>query len=41
MQIGYKKNLAKHLAGITNDIEEPSEHSEYFDRVFKTKDSLL
>jgi 4-hydroxybutyryl-CoA dehydratase/vinylacetyl-CoA-Delta-isomerase len=41
MQIGYKKNLAKHLAGITNDIEEPSEHSEYFQRIFQTKDSVL
>jgi len=41
MQIGYKKNLAKHLAGITNDIEEPSENSEYFTRIFQTKDSVL
>ena len=40
MQIGYKKNLAKNLAGITNDIEEPSEPSDYFKRVFKTKDSV-
>jgi len=41
MQIGYKKNLAKNLAGITNDIEEPNEPSDYFKRVFKTKDSVL
>jgi 4-hydroxybutyryl-CoA dehydratase/vinylacetyl-CoA-Delta-isomerase len=41
MQVGYKKNLAKNLAGITNDIEEPSEPSDYFKRVFKTKDSVL
>lgn len=34
MQIGYKMNLAKALAG-TNDAEEPSEPSEYFKRVFK------
>jgi 4-hydroxybutyryl-CoA dehydratase/vinylacetyl-CoA-Delta-isomerase len=41
MQIGYKKNLAKNLAGITNDIEEPNEPSDYFKRVFKTKDSVI
>jgi 4-hydroxybutyryl-CoA dehydratase/vinylacetyl-CoA-Delta-isomerase len=41
MQIGYKKNLAKNLAGITNDTEEPNEPSDYFKRVFKTKDSVL
>jgi 4-hydroxybutyryl-CoA dehydratase/vinylacetyl-CoA-Delta-isomerase len=41
MQIGYKKNLAKKLAGITNDIEDPSEPSGYFKRIFQTKDSLL
>jgi 4-hydroxybutyryl-CoA dehydratase/vinylacetyl-CoA-Delta-isomerase len=41
MQIGYKKNLAKHLAGITSDVEEPSENSEYFTRIFQTKDSVL
>ncbi|MBT8251547.1 MAG: 4-hydroxybutyryl-CoA dehydratase, partial [Nitrosopumilus sp.] len=41
MQVGYKKNLAKHLAGITNDVEEPREPSEYFKRVFKTKESVL
>ena len=37
MQIGYKKNLAKNLAGITNDIEEPNEPSDYFKRVFQNK----
>jgi len=41
MQIGYKKNLAKKLAGITNDIEEPSEPSDYFNRIFQTKESIL
>ena len=41
MQIGYKKNLAKKLAGITNDIEKPNEPSDYFNRVFKTKDSVF
>ena len=41
MQVGYKKNLAKNLAGIKNDIVEPTESSEYFKRVFKTKDSVL
>lgn len=40
MQLGYKKNLAKNLAGV-NDIEEPVESSEYFKRVFKTKDSVF
>lgn len=40
-QIGYKKNLAKKLAGITNDIEEPSEPSDYFKRIFQTKDSII
>lgn len=34
MQLGYKKNLAKRLAG-TDDAEEPRENSEYFRRVFK------
>jgi len=41
MQVGYKKNLAKNLAGITNDSEEPNEPSDYFKRVFKTKDSVI
>ncbi len=34
MQLGYKKNLAKKLAGVT-DLEEPTEPSDYFKRVFK------
>ena len=38
MQLGYKKNLAKALAGVTNDPDEAAEPSEYFDRIFKTKD---
>jgi 4-hydroxybutyryl-CoA dehydratase/vinylacetyl-CoA-Delta-isomerase len=37
MQVGYKKNLAKKLAGIKDDIQEPNENSEYFNRVFKTE----
>jgi len=41
MQIGYKKNLAKKLAGITNDLEEPREPSDYFKRIFQTKDSII
>jgi 4-hydroxybutyryl-CoA dehydratase/vinylacetyl-CoA-Delta-isomerase len=40
-RIGYKKNLAKKLAGITNDLEEPREPSDYFTRIFKTKDSII
>ena len=35
MQLGYKKNLAKHLANVKDDFEEPQENSEYFKRVFK------
>lgn len=35
MQLGYKMNLAKKLAGIKDDIEEPSEQSDYFKRIFK------
>lgn len=38
MQLGYKKNLAKNLAGVKDDYEEPAENSEYFKRVFKIKD---
>ena len=26
---------------ITNDVEEPNEPSDYFKRVFKTKDSVI
>ena len=39
MQLGYKRNLAKHLAKVKDDFEEPKEPSEYFQRVFKIKDS--
>ena len=35
MQLGYKRNLAKHLAKVKDDFEEPKENSEYFKRVFK------
>ncbi|RNJ72202.1 MAG: 4-hydroxybutyryl-CoA dehydratase [Thaumarchaeota archaeon S15] len=35
MQLGYKKGLAKSLAGIHDGAEEPPENSEYFRRVFK------
>lgn len=35
MQLGYKKNLAKNLANVKNDSEEPKENSDYFKRVFK------
>jgi len=35
MQLGYKKNLAKKLASVKDDIEEPNEPSGYFKRVFK------
>jgi 4-hydroxybutyryl-CoA dehydratase/vinylacetyl-CoA-Delta-isomerase len=37
MQLGYKKNLAKHLANVKDDFDEPQEPSEYFKRVFKIK----
>ncbi len=37
MQLGYKKNLAKNLAKVKDDFEEPQENSEYFKRVFKLK----
>ena len=40
MQVGYKRILQR-ILGITNDIEEPVESSDYFKRVFKTKDSVL
>lgn len=36
MQLGYKSKLAKNLAGVEDDYDEPQEHSEYFKRVFKT-----
>ncbi len=35
MQLGYKKQLAKDLAGIDGDEKELKENSEYFKRVFK------
>ncbi len=35
MQMTYKKNLAKKLAGIKGDFEDDAENSEYFRRVFK------
>ncbi len=35
MQLGYKKNLAKNLAGVKDDVEELRENSDYFKRVFK------
>ena len=35
MQLQYKKNLAKRLAGIKDDFEDAREPSEYFRRVFK------
>ena len=34
MQLGYKKNLAKNLAGIADDPDQTDEPSGYFDRVF-------
>jgi len=37
MQVGYKKNLAKKLAGIRDDFQEPKENPEYFNKVFDTK----
>ena len=36
MQLGYKRQLAKNLAGVKNDNEEMNEPSDYFNRVFKT-----
>lgn len=44
MQLEYKKNLAKNLAGIrTEDAAavESKEQSEYFRRIFKTDDSII
>ncbi len=37
MQLGYKKNLAKNLAKVKDDFEDPKENSDYFKRVFKLK----
>ncbi len=38
MQLGYKMNLAKNLASVKDDFQEPTEPSEYFKRVFKIFD---
>ncbi len=35
MQLGYKRQLAKNLAGIKDDDEDMEEPSDYFKRVFK------
>jgi 4-hydroxybutyryl-CoA dehydratase/vinylacetyl-CoA-Delta-isomerase len=35
MQLGYKRQLAKNLAGVKDDDEEINEPSDYFKRVFK------
>ncbi|HSB49915.1 MAG TPA: 4-hydroxyphenylacetate 3-hydroxylase N-terminal domain-containing protein [Nitrosopumilaceae archaeon] len=35
MQLGYKMNLAKNLANVKDDFQEPNEPSDYFKRVFK------
>ena len=35
MQLGYKKQLAKDLAKVKDDSEEPPENSDYFKRVFQ------
>jgi 4-hydroxybutyryl-CoA dehydratase / vinylacetyl-CoA-Delta-isomerase len=35
MQLGYKRQLAKNLAGVKDDNEEMNEPSDYFKRVFK------
>jgi 4-hydroxybutyryl-CoA dehydratase / vinylacetyl-CoA-Delta-isomerase len=35
MQLGYKRKLAKNLAGVKEDEEEIHELSDYFKRVFK------
>ena len=37
MQLGYKRQLAKNLAGVKGDDEEIQEPSDYFKRVFKIK----
>ena len=37
-QLGYKRQLAKNLAGVKEDEEEIQEPSDYFKRVFKIKD---
>jgi 4-hydroxybutyryl-CoA dehydratase/vinylacetyl-CoA-Delta-isomerase len=35
MQLGYKRQLAKNLAGVKDDNEEINEPSGYFNRIFK------
>lgn len=35
MQLIHKKNLAKRLAGVKDDFEDPEEPSDYFKRVFR------
>jgi 4-hydroxybutyryl-CoA dehydratase/vinylacetyl-CoA-Delta-isomerase len=35
MQLGYKRQLAKNLAGVKNDDEDMNEPSDYFTRIFK------
>jgi len=37
MQLGYKRQLAKNLAGVKNDDEDMNEPSGYFTRIFKIK----
>lgn len=37
MQLGYKRQLAKNLAGVKDDDEDMNEPSDYFKRVFKLK----
>ncbi len=34
MQTGYKKNIAKNLAGIRGDAQEPNENGDYFKNIF-------
>ena len=42
MQLEYKKDLARNLAGIrTKGDAESKEQSEYFKRIFKTDDSII
>lgn len=36
MQIGFKKNIAKNLAGMKDDVQEPNENSAYFKNIFDT-----
>ena len=34
MQLGYKMNLAKSLAGVKEELKKPEEPDGYFKRVF-------